>query len=59
MVLRTQWIQHVPPVFALQRDDFPTSTTHIGVNIECFPQMVDRRRTRLSTHIEEDTNIGL
>lgn len=57
--MRTQWIQHVPPVLALQRNDFTTCTPDVRIDIESLPEMINRRRTRHGTHVEKYADVGL
>jgi hypothetical protein len=46
-------------VFALESDDLATGATNVRVNVECFPEVVDRARARSRADVEEDTDARL
>ena len=56
---RDERVQKIESVFALECHNLSARATDIRVDIEGLPQVVDTRRARHSTDIEENANIGL
>lgn len=55
---RTQRVNEILAILALQCNDFSASAADIRVDIERFPQMVDRRRTWHGAYIEQHAYVG-
>lgn len=49
-------IQQIFPEHALERDNLSTGSANGRVDVERFPQVIDRVRSRLRSNIEQDTH---
>ena|ERR1700722_14226254 len=57
--LRTQRIDKILSPLPLECYDLATSTTDVGINIECFPKMIYGCGARHSPNIEENADVRL
>ena len=56
---RTEWDQWSLPISALEGNDFVTGATHVRVDVECLPEMVDGAGVRPRTDVEKNVDVWL
>ena len=54
---RTERVDQILSVLALQRDDLTARASDIRVDVERFPQVVNRSRAGHSPHVQQYTNV--
>jgi len=52
-------VEEVSTVFSLEGNDLAACAAHVGVDVECLPEMVYGRGTWHGTDVMEDADIGL
>ena len=55
---RDKRVEQVLPEHAFQSDNLATGTSDRRVDVECFPEMVDRVWSRLSAYVKQDADTG-
>jgi hypothetical protein len=56
---QTESILKLLPVFAIEGNNFTTSTANIRAHVKRLPEMIDRAGARHGTNIKEDANVRL
>lgn len=52
-------VEEVGAVFAFECDDFAAGSAYVGVDVECFPEVIYGGGTRHGTDVEENADVGL
>jgi hypothetical protein len=55
----TEGVDQILAPFPLECNDLSAGTSDVGVDVECFPKMVNTSRARHSTDIQKDADIRL